>query len=384
METIIGQFVGANGVMQPAALSVLASAAAKSALVLIGAWIVTLALRRGSAATRHLVWSVAIVAALALPLAVAVLPSWPVAVSVPGLAVAESGDDDASTDTGAAASVATTEGSSAAGGGAGVAESTVRGAEGAPATAAGAASETRAGTSAVLGGGVGDEAGEAATNASGPTAAVAAASGRSWGGIALFVWLGGMLVVAGGMLVGLIRVRRLSRRARPVTEGRVAARVRELSGRLGLREAPRVLRGEAEAMPMTWGVASPSVYLPMEADAWSDERLDAVLLHELAHVRRRDYPIQLAAELVCALYWFNPLAWLAARRLRVERERACDDHALFAGARPSTYAGELLELARSLRPARATASATMSMARPSQLTGRLLAVLDEGRPRRVV
>jgi ketosteroid isomerase-like protein len=76
------------------------------------------------------------------------------------------------------------------------------------------------------------------------------------------------------------------------------------------------------------------------------------------------------------LHWWNPLVWLAAGRMLVERERACDDHVLQAGARPSDYAGNLLELARSLGAPWSTSHVTTAMARRSQISGRLLAILD--------
>jgi hypothetical protein len=136
-------------------------------------------------------------------------------------------------------------------------------------------------------------------------------------------------------------------------------------------------------MPVTWGVFSPTILLPAAADEWTPERRRVVLLHELAHVARRDCLTQLLATLCCAVYWFHPGAWWAARRMRVEREEACDDRVLAAGARASDYAGHLVEVARAFRVPRPLAPA-MAMARGGQLQARVLAVLDAGRDRRAV
>jgi Tol biopolymer transport system component len=135
---------------------------------------------------------------------------------------------------------------------------------------------------------------------------------------------------------------------------------------------------------MTWGLRHPTILLPTDAASWPEERRRVVLLHELAHIQRADCLTQLLAQTACALYWFNPLTWLAARQLRVERERACDDRVLIAGARASEYAQHLLEIARGARRASCASLAAVAMARPSQLEGRLLAVLDGNRSRRAV
>ena len=132
---------------------------------------------------------------------------------------------------------------------------------------------------------------------------------------------------------------------------------------------------------MTWGLLRPVVLLPSEADRWPRDRLHDVLLHELAHVRRLDSLTQAIALVACALYWFNPLAWLAARQMRHGAGAGLRRCGPRRGVRPSDYAGHLLELARRLRSARVVSFATVSMARPSQLEGRLLAILDPSRRR---
>src|SRR5207253_7453555 len=120
-----------------------------------------------------------------------------------------------------------------------------------------------------------------------------------------------------------------------------------------------------------------SVIMPAEADTWPDDRLRIVLLHELAHVKRRDCLTHLLAQLACACYWFNPLVWIAVRRIRTERERACDDLVLACGTEGPDYADELLEIARLMRSERMglLAGATLAMAHRAQPEGRLMAIL---------
>ena len=82
---------------------------------------------------------------------------------------------------------------------------------------------------------------------------------------------------------------------------------------------------------MTWGYMRPVILLPRESVNWSKGRFEAVMLHELAHVRRGDSISQLLVLAVCALYWFNPVVWLCARALRSEAEMAADDTVLGLG-----------------------------------------------------
>jgi beta-lactamase regulating signal transducer with metallopeptidase domain len=197
------------------------------------------------------------------------------------------------------------------------------------------------------------------------------------------LWLAGAGCVLAAILLGVLKTRSLRRAARPA-DPVTASVVPGLRARLDLRRAVRVLELDGPCMPMTFGELQPVVLLPAEAGSWPEDRLRAVVLHELAHVKRHDYLTQFVARLACAVYWFNPLAWLAARRLRVERELACDDLVLAAGSSASDYATHLLEIARGLKLSALAGVASIAMARPSQLAGRLLAVLDRSRARRVV
>jgi TonB family protein len=182
------------------------------------------------------------------------------------------------------------------------------------------------------------------------------------------------------MFAAFIAMWRIQRAARPFPDDGLA---RTLAQTLGIRHHVRVLESRPGGMPMTFGLLRPAVFMPPEAAAWSEERRRIVLLHELAHVRRGDAATHLLARTALSLNWWNPLAWSAWREFLKERERATDDLVLNAGARASDYAGLLLEVARTLQSAPATAWAAVAMARRSQLEGRLLAILDSGVKRHV-
>ena len=134
------------------------------------------------------------------------------------------------------------------------------------------------------------------------------------------------------------------------------------------------LRCGGTAPPFTWGMFRHCILLPSDADAWSSSQKRAVLAHELAHAKRFDGLIHFLVQVVCSVYWFNPIVWLAARRMRLERERACDDYALNAGAIPGAYAEHLLALASGGNSHGLLA--TTSIAQPSQLETRLRAILN--------
>ncbi len=158
----------------------------------------------------------------------------------------------------------------------------------------------------------------------------------------------------------------------------------DLAEEMGVSSRLRFLRSGRASMPVATGLFRPSVIMPADADTWSESRLRVVLLHELAHVKRRDCLTHVLAQAACAFYWFNPLAWLAVKRARAERERACDDLVLACGTRGSEYADLLLEMARVLRGDRFPAllgGASLAMAHRSQLEGRLMAILDPRVPR---
>ena len=202
---------------------------------------------------------------------------------------------------------------------------------------------------------------------------------------ALAAWFAVALLLLFRLLAGFMTTGFLARRAAEFQDEALNGLFSSLLTELNLKGKVRLLRSEQTLMPVVCGVLRPLVLLPATASEWSEERRKMVLLHELTHVARRDCLTQILAQIACAFYWFNPLVWYAARRLRVEREQACDDFVLSIGTKPSDYAQHLLEIARSM-PERSvfdwSQTATVAIARQSQLEGRLLAILSkENKPR---
>jgi beta-lactamase regulating signal transducer with metallopeptidase domain len=192
----------------------------------------------------------------------------------------------------------------------------------------------------------------------------------------LLVWGAVSFVLLGWLTFGALAVRRIVRTGRPLDDDRAwSAPLCEIADRLDLDAVPRLLASDRVEMPFACGVVRPTVVLPATAEQWNDSRRRAVLFHELAHVRRRDLVGHTLGRLACAFYWFHPLVWTAARRLRAESERACDDLVLSCGARASDYADHLLDIVISVRRYGAPATA-MPMARRRELEGRVLAILD--------
>ena len=174
---------------------------------------------------------------------------------------------------------------------------------------------------------------------------------------------------------GAFQVRRIVRRAEALTDPDWQASLYEIADRLGLDAAPRLLRSDDVKMPFAAGLTAPTIVLPASSDEWNAERRTAVLIHELGHVRRHDLVGHTLGRIACALYWFHPLVWTAARHLRAESERACDDLALAFGTRPSEYAEHLLDIVTCVRD-HATPSIALALAHRKEFEGRMLAILN--------
>ena len=190
-------------------------------------------------------------------------------------------------------------------------------------------------------------------------------------------WAGGVLFLLARLIVGIGAVWHLSARSNPFN-GSTPHVLPDWTRPVSIRQS------DAVTVPMVWGLFRPVILLPADADEWEPEQQRAVLLHELAHIQRQDWLMQTIAHITCAVYWFNPLLWFAARRMRAESERACDDHVLNAGYQSTDYAQHLLDIVRNVKALHPAPRTTVAMVRPSKIEGRLRTILAEHRNRRPV
>ncbi len=333
---------GLDGLVLPAV-----DALVKVTLVLAGAALAAVVLGRASAATRHLVWSLALASAVVIPVLSFALPRWqlPIVTLTADAAPAVPASDDVPSAPPLSRRTRAIEPAS-------------------PASATVAHNAAPGATSTVSNRFVLPRI--SLTNA------------------LLAIWVAGVVAVLARLLLGLVAVQWMSRRTVRVIDAPWLPLAEELADDLGITRRLTFLESARASMPMAAGVFSPAVLMPEDANRWPLERLRIVLLHELAHVKRRDCLTHVIAQTACALHWFNPLAWIAARHIRTERERACDDLVLACGTEGPDYAEELLEIARVMRGGRfpaVLAGATLAMAHRSQLEGRLIAILDPKVPR---
>jgi len=187
--------------------------------------------------------------------------------------------------------------------------------------------------------------------------------------------LGTVVVGSWFVLCWLLSGLSVVRGSRPAPESWVSE-ARVIARRLGLRSDVPVRRLNRDASPHVAGLFRSVVMMPPSAETWTAEARHAAFVHELMHIRRGDRRTQAIAQAASAIYWFNPLVWHASASLARERERACDDEVLRLGAKPSDYATLLLDIARTTGAAWTPATA-LSMARPSAIEGRLLAILAD-------
>ena len=200
----------------------------------------------------------------------------------------------------------------------------------------------------------------------------------------ILCWGLGVMGFMARLMIGLLTLRRWKRRS-----VEAPPKLREIASNAvtppdACRPVTLRIAGADSGLraPITWGIVHPIVLLPVEYALETTDRCRAALLHEWAHVQRRDWAWLLLAQSLCALYWCVPFVWTAARRLSHETELACDDRVLSAGVSAPDYAEQILEVVRNMQSENSRLPGiAMPMARRPLAETRIRAILDPGRPR---
>ncbi|MHB8955238.1 MAG: M56 family metallopeptidase [Pirellulaceae bacterium] len=334
-------------------LTVLIDVTLKATVLLLLAYLVNLAFSRASAAVRHRVWVTAFGGILILPVLVVCLPAWRLPMF--GEVTLQEASEWHSTQ-----KVEQSRDGS---------RSSVGDMEGQPSTTT---RQPDFSTSPAIGGFV-DQTGRDGLQEG---SAIDVMPAR-----VAVIWVMGVMVALAPLVLGMRKHRRIRRQSVPAEGSEWQELLRTFVGRLNLAQNVDVMQSDQISVPIVFGLRRACILLPDNSAQWPLELKRHVLLHELAHVRRRDVVLHIFCRVACSLYWFHPLAWYALRQLRREREGACDDWVLRMGESPSAYATNLLEIARACGHHRLGLATEISMARRTQLEGRLLSILDSRRCR---
>lgn len=197
----------------------------------------------------------------------------------------------------------------------------------------------------------------------------------------LFIgWIAGASLVLTRSMAGSIGTRLMIRNAGLIKERSLDEKLATHAKKLGIKRSVRLLRSPKALVPMTCGWFRPSILLPVEASSWPEKRIDIVLLHELAHIKRGDFFLSFLTRMASILHWFNPLMWIAIKRLAIEREHASDDYVLATGTKPTEYASHLLDIARKAALSRWFSPVGITITKKSNLEERIMSILDNKRP----
>lgn len=192
------------------------------------------------------------------------------------------------------------------------------------------------------------------------------------------LWILGSLISVIRTLRSGFAVAQVVRHATPVANQSSLALLDELTRSIGIRRRPQLRASVAVRVPFAWGLARSLVVLPQQlVEAAEEDSLRPILLHELAHIRRRDAWIGVVQRIVAAMYWWNPLIHRLNAQLGDAREQICDAHVLSGGCGSREYAELLVELASQVTlPQPAATLGLLSRSQP-QLTRRVQHLLED-------
>ncbi len=197
-----------------------------------------------------------------------------------------------------------------------------------------------------------------------------------WTSWAAGVWIAGVAVMFLRTLAHLLGAGRLRREAKMTEDQTILNMVDHLRRLMNITRQVRVCISEYIISPAVLGVLWPTILVPASMlSGIPADQFRAILAHELAHIRRYDYFVNLIQMFVEILFFFNPAVWWISRQIRVEREACCDQIAVAVTGQTFAYIQTLADWVRRLRPLPVTMPAFADAAPPSKLLDRVKRLL---------
>jgi len=200
--------------------------------------------------------------------------------------------------------------------------------------------------------------------------------GLSWSSWALIIWVTGIVVSSLRILIGKITLFHLAKRAHTKVDEKYMHILMKLKKELGITKEVILLKSKKCTIPFTCRIFKPIIVLPYDMDDWPKERIRLVVIHELAHIRRKDNLTQFIARMICSLFWLIPFVWIAYSNLYLEQEKAADSFVIQTKAEPVDYAKQLLCFACCTREHIMLAGLFLSKGRKMLLEKRIENVLN--------
>jgi bla regulator protein blaR1 len=202
-----------------------------------------------------------------------------------------------------------------------------------------------------------------------------------WSPVVLMLYLVPVTFLLTRLLIALYQLRHLRVNSRPLDNPEVGKMAVGLQLRMGIHRKLTLGVHDQISSPVSFGLLNPHVILPVHASSWPLQTIEDVLTHEFSHIRRLDWLTMLFGQVIASVYWLNPLAWLALRRMHEEAEHSCDTAVLNSNRSTHDYAQTLLDVAKSCRERCRYSCAAETLMQPmlhrTTLTTRVTKILED-------
>ncbi|MGD8780437.1 MAG: M56 family metallopeptidase [Ignavibacteria bacterium] len=218
-------------------------------------------------------------------------------------------------------------------------------------------------------------------NVSNATYGIQRTTNIAWELILYVLWLLGVMVGIALLTFNFLKIKLLLKNGKCINNIKWDECLYKKCKQLKINKRIKLIIHPAVSVPAVFGFRKPVLFVPEKSVDWSYNKINIVILHELAHLKRFDFISNILVQLTCIIYWMNPLVWFAARKFYLEQEQCCDDIVISKGIEHCDYAELLLEVAGAISRKISLRNFALSMARKSGLKLRIKHILSTTIPR---